>query len=117
MDNNIINIGKKRIGPDQSSSYNPYEFIRLVKNIRNTEVALGSPTKEPCEIEKRNALGMRRSLVAKFDIEQNSVITSDMVTFKRPSTSISPSEMDKIVGKKTKYFIVKDSLIKYENLK
>ena len=109
-------LDKNLSGPDQSSSYDPIEFKRLVGYIRKAEIALGSTSKEPCEIEKKNAIGMRRSLVAKVDIEQNTVITTDMVTLKRPATGIKPSEMDKIIGKKVCQDILADSLIHWSDL-
>jgi len=109
-------LDKNLPGPDQSSSYGPAEFMRLVRNVRKVEVALGSTTKQPCEIERKNAIGMRRSLVAKVDIEQNTVITTDMVTLKRPATGIKPSEMDKIIGKKVCQDILADSLIHWSDL-
>ena len=58
-------LDKTPTGPDQSSSYDPEEFSRLVVSIRNAEKVLGSARKEPCEIEKINAEGMRRSIVAR----------------------------------------------------
>ena len=48
-------LDKTLPGPDQSSSYDPEEFSRLVVSIRNAEKVLGSARKEPCEIEKINA--------------------------------------------------------------
>ena len=63
-------LDKNLPGPDQSSSYDPIEFTRLVRNIRNAETTLGSYNKEPCVIEKKNALGMRRSIVAKKNIKR-----------------------------------------------
>ena len=50
-------LDKSLPGPDQSSSYNPVEFTRLIRNIRNAETVLGSAKKEPCEIEKKNNPG------------------------------------------------------------
>ena len=36
-----------------------------------------------------------KSLVARHDIEKNSVITKDDLLVKRPGTGISPSKLDK----------------------
>ena len=44
------------------------------------------------------------------------IITNDMIGIKRPGGGILPAEIDNIVGKKTRVFIPKDSLIKYEML-
>ena len=39
-----------------------------------------------------------------------------MLTYKRPGTGISPSEIANVVGKKAKILIKEDDLIEYENL-
>ncbi len=106
-------INKSLEGPDQSTSSNPEEFSRLVQTIRNTETILGSAKKEPCDIEKKNAPGMRRSIVAKCDIKKGEVIAEDMLTFKRPATGLSPMEMHNLLGKKAKEDILEDALIQW----
>jgi len=104
-------LNKTLPGPDQSSSADPEEFARLVRNIRNVEKTLGSARKEPCEIEKKNVVGMRRSIVARCDISNGTVIAENMLTCKRPSTGLSPKYMDYIVGKKAADNIRKDEFI------
>jgi len=104
-------LDKTLPGPDQSSSAEPDEFARLVSNIRDAEKALGSARKEPCEIEKENAVGMRRSIVARCDISKGSVITEEMLTFKRPSAGLSPKYMDYVVGKEAAENIYMDEFI------
>ena len=87
-------------GPDQTTSYEPKEFKRLVNNIRNVNKILGNPNKEPSEIEKKNALGMRRSLVSKTIISAGEIISGNMLTFKRPAKGLPPKYFDSFVGKK-----------------
>lgn len=40
------------------------------------------------------------------------VITEDMLTFKRPGTGISPQDMDKVVGRVAVTDIAEDTIIK-----
>ena len=109
-------LDKKLSGPDQSTSYEPEEFSRLVEGIRNAEKVLGSASKEPCEVEKINALGMRRSIVSNKDISAGTKIVKTMLAFKRPATGLSPKFYDYVVGKKTKKEILADSQIKLSDL-
>ena len=44
------------------------------------------------------------------------VISEDMLTYKRPGTGISPSEIENVIGKKAKMDIAEDELIKFEFL-
>jgi len=109
-------LDKSLPGPDQTTSANPVEFSRLVKNIRNAELSLGSSVKEPCEIEKINEKGMRRSIVAKCSIGIGVEITDDMIALKRPSSGISPMYLDEIIGRKTLNAISQDDLIRWSDI-
>jgi N,N'-diacetyllegionaminate synthase len=109
-------LDKKLPGPDQSTSADPEEFSRLVKKIRDAESILGSSLKEPSDIEMENAYGMRRSIVAKCDIDAGDLITEDMLTFKRPSNGLSPSYMNKIIGKHAKVNMAVDTLVQWTHV-
>ena len=86
------------------------ENIELIKTINGQydKVPL------PCEGESRKQA--RRSIVANVCIKEGTEITEDMLTYKRPGTGISPSEMDNVIGKKAKIDIAEDELLKYEYL-
>lgn len=110
-------LDKDMQGPDHSSSADPAEFRQLVKVIRETEAVLGSGIKEPVEVEKRNMVGMRRSLVSSVDIPSGAVITEEMLTCKRPGTGIAPNRLHEIIGRIAATDIPQDSLIAVEQLK
>jgi N-acetylneuraminate synthase/N,N'-diacetyllegionaminate synthase len=103
-------------GPDQSSSYEPKKFSELVRKIRNAEAVLGSERKEPCEIEKENAVGMRRSIVTKANISKGVVISTEMLTFKRPAAGLAPKFLHEIVGCKARRNIPINSLIQWSDI-
>ena len=109
-------LDKSLPGPDHTTSATPSEFKSLVKNIRNVEKSLGLSIKEPSEIEKKNIIGMRRSIVAKCDIDKSVKITDEMIALKRPSTGISSIYVDEIIGKKTLKKILKDEMFKWSDL-
>ena len=104
-------LDKTLPGPDQSTSYEPDEFKRLVENIRETEVLLGSSIKAPTDIEKVNSVGMRRSVVAKVPISKGTTITGEMLTFKRPATGLKPADIDKVIGKVAQVDIPADAML------
>ncbi len=109
-------LDKTLPGPDQSTSYEPEEFARLVSNIRNAEKVLGSAKKEPCEIERENIKGMRRSIVAKQDITKGSVMNEGMLTIKRPATGLPSKYFFDVVGRKTRSDISTDALISWDQI-
>lgn len=109
-------LDKTLPGPDQSSSAEPDEFARLVRNIRNAEKTLGAAMKEPSDIERENATVMRRSIVAKQNIAKGTEITEKMLTFKRPSTGLAPRYFFDIVGLKARKNIAADTLIQWSDI-
>ena len=109
-------LNKSLPGPDHSTSAEPEEFSRLVKNIRNAELALGSPIKEPCDVEQKNAHGMRRSIVAKCHIRKGEVISEDMLTFKRPASGLSPTFMDAVLGQTAVADIAPDTALQWAHI-
>ena len=109
-------LDKALSGPDHLTSYEPKEFTRLVGRIRDAEKVLGSTRKEPCKIEKKNAVGMRRSIVSSQDISAGSYITDNMLTFKRPAKGLAPRYFEEVLGKKARRDIQADSHIKWSDL-
>lgn len=92
-------LDKSLPGPDHSSSSDPREFMELVKQIREAEVSLGSSLKWPSDVERKNALGMRRSIIARCKIRAGQVISEEMLTFKRPATGLRPALLPDLVGR------------------
>ena len=109
-------LDKTLSGPDQSTSADVEEFKLLVKDIRDTEKALGSGIKEPSDNEKKNINGMRRSIVARCDIDAGQKISDSMLTFKRPASGIPPSEIKNIIGKYAKINMTADTVIQHNYL-
>jgi len=104
-----ITYDRSKKGEDFESALNPDEFKKLVKEIRCTEQALGSPLIRPlsdAEIKYRGVV--RKNTVAAVDIKKQQVIKKNMITFKRSDEGISPDESKKIIGKKAKCDIKKD---------
>ncbi len=107
-------IDKSLPGPDHKASLEPDELKSMVKEIRKTEKILGSFDKKPTKSEKKIMNLVRKSIVAKKDIEKGSIINEGMIIIKRPSTGLRPTDLDKIVGKKAKRCILKDEIFKID---
>jgi N-acetylneuraminate synthase/N,N'-diacetyllegionaminate synthase len=107
-------LDKSLPGPDHSCSSDPQEFKELVEQIREAELALGSTLKSPSDVERKNAIGMRRSIVAKDRIPSGQVITDEMLTFKRPAAGLKPTLMSDIVGRVAACDIEADQMLSWE---
>lgn len=109
-------LDKALPGPDHSTSANPEEFKELVGFIRETELVLGNGIKQPSEIEIVNAIGMRRSIVARVQINKGEVLSREMLTFKRPSTGINPSLIQQMLGRKARRNIDQDEMLDWDDI-
>jgi len=83
---------------------------------KRIELITGNMKKIAIETENISRLNARRSLVVNQNIKKNTTITLDHLTWKRPASGISPSEIDKVVGKKTRIDLHEDDLLKWEML-
>lgn len=91
------NIG----GPDAAFSMDRDEFAKLVKDIRETEAALGSGSfqNDTSEIKGRE---FARSLYVSRDIKEGEVITEDNIRCVRPGFGLHPRHYREVIGKKAK---------------
>lgn len=89
-------------GPDHKASLEPIELISLVKGIRNIEKALGDGIKNPTLSEKKNIEIARKSIVAKREIKEGEIFSTENITVKRPGSGLSPMLWDQVIGTKSK---------------
>jgi len=109
-------LDKTLSGNDHFHSMDPDDLRRFVKNTVLLGKIIGGEEKKPLESELNAIRYARRSIVAKVDIPKNTVITADMLTFKRPGTGISPKLINKVIGKRARKNIKNDEIIKFEDL-
>ena len=107
-----VTLSNKMKGPDHKASYNINNFAKFVKKIRDFEIILGKSNKVISKEEKAIKLMARKSIVSKRLIKKGTIIKKDDICFKRPGTGLSPLEIRKIIGKKTKNQIEPDRVIK-----
>ena len=107
---------KSAPGPDHSLSADPDELKAMVHAIREVEQALGSPIKQPTEIEKDRRISFRKSLVATHDIPEGTIITEEMVTAKRPEMGIPARDMGVVIGRIAHRSIEKDDVITWKDI-
>jgi len=109
-------LDKSLPGPDHKASLEPDELKSMVQAIREVEKALGSSIKRPTKNEKKTRLAVRKSIVAKTDLEIGTKINMENVAIKRPGTGLRPVNLKKILGKKVKRYLKKDAMIKISDL-
>ena len=105
-------ISRKLKGPDHKSSLEPSELSIMINNVREMEKALGKIEKKITKSEKKNRNIIRKSIVAGIDIKKGERFSYKNLAFKRPGYGISPMNVKKILGKKSKKNFKEDDLIK-----
>ncbi len=106
-------VNKKLKGPDHKASLSPKELFQTIKDIKRSNLLLGSYKKQPSKSEKKNIKIIRKSLIAKRDINKNDIFNDKNITFKRPQLKNNAIIYLKIFKKKSKKNFKKDELIKF----
>ena len=83
----------------------------MIEQIRNIEAAIGDGVKRVTEIEKKNKLVARKSIVAKTNIRKGDILTEDNIIAKRPGSGISPMRWNYVLGTKAVRDFQEDELI------
>lgn len=104
-------LDKNLDGPDHIASLEPYELKEMVNQIRQVQQALGDGHKQPTEMEFKNRIPARKSLVAKKNIQKGETFTENNLTVKRPGKGIPPTKYWSYLGKVAKNSYSQDDLI------
>lgn len=110
-------LDKTLKGNDHYHGMDPEDIATFKKNIKFIKKINGQYDKIPLDCESESRKQARRSIIAKQNIAIGETITEDILTYKRPGTGISPSEIVNVLGKKAKVAIKEDDLISYEMIK
>lgn len=95
-------LDRKMEGPDQKMSTEPEEFARLVKAVRNVNLAMGDGVKKISDSEEEIRRVYGKGIVARKPIAKGEVLTEENITVKRPCKGLSVLKWDKVLGKKAK---------------
>lgn len=98
-------------GPDHKASLEPNELKQMVDSIRHIERALGTGEKKPVDAEIQNKAVARKSIVARCDIKQGEIFTTENITTKRPGNGISPMNWYEVLGTTAKRDFGEDELV------
>ena len=101
---------------DHKLSANPKDFKEMVNNIRRLEKILGTGIKSPTKKEKENKKIMRRSIVAKHDLDTGHEIQLEDLDWVRPGGGFRPGQEAQLIGKRVVAKIDCGSMIKSTHL-
>lgn len=111
-----LTLDRNLPGPDHKASLEPTELKRMIQEIRRTEVALGNGVKSPQPSELEIQKQARRSLVFARNLKAGYILQEQDIATKRPGTGIPPSEIEKVIGKKLRTAVSRDTLLTFDLL-
>jgi N-acetylneuraminate synthase len=113
-----LTLSKDMFGPDVPVSLEPSEFARLVEGVRFIDKAVSNPVDKNAIAEELKDMKklFNKSIVAKSEITEGSILKEDNIAFKKPGTGLPPADISKVLGKRTKRLIHADELILPEDL-
>lgn len=104
-------LDKTLKGNDHYHAMDPLDAKNILESIKRMDMLRGDGSLRCLETEGAARKNARRSIVADCDIAKGTVITSDMLTFKRPGVGIAPSLIDTVIGKKAMVDIADDTIL------
>ena len=104
------NLFSNRI--EHSMSISDQEVKSFIESLKDTEAHFNKKIifLTNREIDKRKK--HRRSAYLSVNLKKGEILKIDHINFKRPGIGIQPDKIEKFLGKKTRYKLRKDSLIK-----
>ena len=103
-------------GNDHYHALDQKDLIEVRHNLSRVETLLGQTEKHSLPSESPARRNARRCLVAACDISAGVTINDELLTWKRPAHGISPAEINKVIGRRTRQNIREDELLTWEML-
>lgn len=104
-------VDKTLRGNDHYHAMNPHDAEQILESIHHIDVLKGRS--ELCALKSEQAAreNARRSIVAAADIPMGTLLTEEMLTFKRPGHGISPKDLPYVLGRRAKQNIARDVVL------
>lgn len=106
-----VTLARHMKGTDHACSLEPEGLRRVVRDIRNLELALGDRRKQVSKGVAEAKHKLCRSLVSKVEIPQGTVVSEAMLCLKSPGTGLTWTQRDRIVGRRAKRDLPADTTL------
>ena len=105
-------------GPDHKFSMTPKSWREMIDRSKELELSLGDGLKKIEDNELETVILQRRSLRVNKQVNKNHVLKREDISVLRPCphNAIDPRDINKILGKKINKNLVKDEILKWEDI-
>jgi 3-deoxy-D-glycero-D-galacto-nononate 9-phosphate synthase len=111
-----ITLNHSMKGSDQAGSLEPNGLWRMVRDIRNYELSVGTKGKAIHDSVEQSRIKLERSICTKNEISKNQLINEDNLIMLSPGGGLAWTELSKIVGKRAKNDIRKHAQLKLDDI-
>ena len=111
-----ITLDKNDGAVDSKFSLEPLDFKRLKTEVVNCWKSIGKISYGPTEDDKKN-LKFKRSIYFINNLKKNHKLTHEDIKIGRPNNGIEPKYLKKIIGKRLKKNIKKNTPVKIKDFK
>ncbi len=110
-------LDKTLKGNDHYHAMDPDDARGILAGVAFVDQLRGDGALRCLESERTARQNARRSIVTTAEIPAGTVLTEAMLTFKRPGTGISPSELGRVVGRRAARDLAEDTILTEEMLR
>lgn len=107
-------LDKTLSGNDHYHAMDEKDAAKIIETFDSLDVIRGSYELVCLESEQIARANARRSLVSNCDIKKGTLLTEEMITFKRPASGISAQEYDRLIGMTANEDIKEDTVLQWE---
>ena len=111
-----VTLNRNSYGADHKASISIKNFAQMVSEIRKIEKILGSKKKIITFEEKSNKKSTRKSIFIKTNLLKGHILKYSDLIFKKPGIGINPMEFKKVINKKLKKNLNKDSILRISDI-
>jgi sialic acid synthase SpsE len=110
-----VTLARHMKGTDHSCSLEPDGLRRVVRDIRNMELAMGDGVKRVPDAIEGTKTKLCRSLVSRSEIPAGTPLTGEMLCLKSPGTGLKWRERGRLLGKRARRTIPADVTLAAED--
>lgn len=113
-----VTLSREMFGPDVPASVTTVELHQMVEGIRFIERMNKNPVDKDTIAEELVPLRQAffKSVVARSDLPEGTILERDHLTIKKPGTGIPADQLESVIGRRLHRAIMKDELIQEEDL-
>ncbi|MCA9473189.1 MAG: N-acetylneuraminate synthase family protein [Nitrospirales bacterium] len=113
-----VTLSREMFGPDVPASVTTDELRQLVNGIRMIETMKAYPVEKTITMDEVAPLRdiFMKSIVAREDLREGTILRHEHLTTKKPATGLTPGQLPKLLGRRLRRSVARDSNIVFDDV-